>query len=301
MYVVSETGKSDCNPGISLPTEYITMVAEYGTDSYFNMYLSNVPPGYDVSNGMYPGWCIQRDFLMDQGILLTIVLYSSYDPDMPDSFQDDDWDKVNYVLNNKQGGRLDIQEVIWYFLGDKPTSSYWALQMIQDANANGEGFCPLPSEVVAVLVDNGNDLLRLIQRSMFEVIVSDYEGCTPGFWKNPKHFEHWINYHPLDRIGDVFDVPDELPNHGSLSLQSLWGALWFTGGDGLFGGAKILLRTAVAAILNTAHPDVSYAFNETEVIDLVNSALASLNRDTMLDLKDILDYNNNLCSDLCCD
>jgi len=301
MYVVSETGKSDCNPGISLPTEYITMVAEYGTDSYFNFYLSNVPPGYDVSDGLYPGWCVQRDFMMDQGVLLTVILYSSYDPDMPLYFQDEDWDKVNYILNNKQGGRMDIQDAIWYFIGDKPYSSYWTEQMVLDANENGEGFCPGPGEIMAVLIDNDGNLIYNVQRSILEIVLSDYEGCTPGFWKNPKHFEHWVNYHPLNTVGNVFNVPDELSCSGYLSSQFLIRALYFGGGSGVFGGAKLLLHHAVAALLNAAHPDVSYFLTEGEIITAVNNALASLDRDTMLNLKDTLDYNNNLCSDLCCD
>ena len=301
MNILSTTGRSDCNPDINLPPDYITMIAEYGTDNYFNLYLSNVPLGYDVSDDMYPGWCVQRGFMMSQSVLLTVVLYSSYDPDMPLYFQDEDWDKVNYLLNNKQGGRMDIQDAIWYFIGDKPYSSPWTGQMVFDANANGEGFCPSPGEVIAVLIDNDGKLIYNVQRSILEIVISDYEGCTPGFWKNPKHFEHWVDYYPLDKVGDVFEIPGELPNSFFLSSQFLWFALQFGGGSGVFGAAKILLRAAVAAVLNAEHPDVSYFLTGGEIITAVNNALASLDRDTMLNLKDTLDYNNKLCSDLCCD
>ena len=60
MYIVSERAKGDCNPDITLPPDYVTMIANHGTVNYFDIELSNVPPGYDVTNGVYPGWCNGR-------------------------------------------------------------------------------------------------------------------------------------------------------------------------------------------------------------------------------------------------
>ena len=45
-------------------------------------------------------------------------------------------------------------------------------------------------------------------------------------------------------------------------------------------------------ILNDAHPDIEYQY-EGDIIPDVNAALASLDRDTMEDLKDELDEANN--------
>jgi hypothetical protein len=56
--------------------------------------------------------------------------------------------------------------------------------------------------------------------------------------------------------------------------------------------ARILLRAAVAALLNAAHPDVSYAMEGEDIIAQVNEALG-LDRDAMETLKDTLDDNNN--------
>ena len=114
-------------------------------------------------------------------------------------------------------------------------------------------------------------------------------GLTPGFWKNlRKHGEHWTCFSPSDTVEGVFDLPNEL---SSLDV-SLIAALKFGGGDGVLGMAQSLLRAAVAAILNDAHPDIEYQYTGS-IIEDVNNALASLDRDTMETLKDTLDEANN--------
>jgi hypothetical protein len=50
----------------------------------------------------------------------------------------------------------------------------------------------------------------------------------------------------------------------------------------------------VAALLNSAHPDVDYPRTTSSVIADVNAALASNNRTTMLNLASALDRDNNL-------
>jgi hypothetical protein len=79
----------------------------------------------------------------------------------------------------------------------------------------------------------------------------------------------------------------------SLGDDTMLEALNYSGGNNLKGAAQILLRAAVAAVLNAAHPDVQYAFTEGDVIADVNAALASLNRDAMLALATELDNANN--------
>lgn len=115
-------------------------------------------------------------------------------------------------------------------------------------------------------------------------------GLTPGFWKNiRKHGIYWEIYDPEDMIGDIFELPVELD---SLDV-SLLDALKFGGGDDVIGMARILLRAAVAALLNDANGEIEYPY-EGDIIGDVNSALASLDRDTMEDLKDMFDEANNL-------
>lgn len=125
---------------------------------------------------------------------------------------------------------------------------------------------------------------------------SSYEGCSPGFWKN--HVCKWVGYSPDDTIEDVFDLPPELSEVSSKNLSQ---ALEFGGGSSIVDKAKILLRQAVAAVLNAAHPEINYPLSENDVIGEVNATLATLNTTEILNLKDILDAYNNLGCSLCCD
>jgi uncharacterized repeat protein (TIGR01451 family) len=120
-----------------------------------------------------------------------------------------------------------------------------------------------------------------------EILVAN-EGCTPGYWKN--HLDAWAGYSPDQTVESVFDVPDAL----GLDNDTLLTALNYGGGPGQIGAAQILLRAAVAALLNAANPDVGYPRTEIEIIAAVNTALASGNRSTMLALATALDADNNL-------
>jgi hypothetical protein len=88
----------------------------------------------------------------------------------------------------------------------------------------------------------------------------------------------------------VFNVPDSL----GLDNATLRQALSFKGGRGTTGAARILFRAAVAALLDSAHPGIDYPRSTADVIADVNAALASLDRNTMLDLAAELDADNNL-------
>jgi hypothetical protein len=123
----------------------------------------------------------------------------------------------------------------------------------------------------------------------------EFEGCTPGFWKNSPG--SWVGYSPDQLVGSVFSLPN-----GVLSAQlgddTLMEALSYPGGDNLVGAAQILLRAAVASLLNAAHPDVDFPRTEAEIIADVNAALATKDRATILALASALDADNNLGCDL---
>jgi hypothetical protein len=85
-----------------------------------------------------------------------------------------------------------------------------------------------------------------------------------------------------------------VPNSFGLDNRTLLEALSFRGGSGTTAAARILLRAAVAALLNSAHPDIDYPRTTAEVIADVNAALASGNRSVMLALALELDADNNL-------
>jgi hypothetical protein len=68
------------------------------------------------------------------------------------------------------------------------------------------------------------------------------------------------------------------------------------GGKGVAGAERTLLRAAVAALLNAAHPNVVYPLSESTVIADVDAALASNDRKGMFNLaKRLNSENNNHC------
>jgi len=161
-------------PVVELPptTEDIRMIATDGINSWFDMNISGIPSGYDIANGTYLGWCVQKDTSMRRDVNHAVLLYSSYDPAMPESFLNTNWDKVNYVINHKLGGRETIQAVIWYFIcnGSYPSNDTKAKAMITDANnsqASNGSFVPQPGQKIVILVDVGK-IEYPIQRAFFE-------------------------------------------------------------------------------------------------------------------------------------
>jgi len=122
------------------------------------------------------------------------------------------------------------------------------------------------------------------------------QGCTPGFWKNPKHFALWVGYTPNELVSAVFSVPASFPDGSdgtSLASSSLAGALAFQGGSTLNGASQILLRAAVAALLNASNPNVAYPMTTGQIVTAVNAALNSGDRTQITNLATKLDNANN--------
>ncbi|GAA4415507.1 hypothetical protein GCM10023187_46030 [Nibrella viscosa] len=118
------------------------------------------------------------------------------------------------------------------------------------------------------------------------------EGCSPGYWKNNPTAWATTNYSPAQTLESVFDVPDAFGLDNTTLLQALQG----NGGSSLADAALILLRAGTTALLNAYHGDVDYPITQAQIITLVNAALSSGNRDTMLKLATTLDkYNNLVC------
>ena len=126
----------------------------------------------------------------------------------------------------------------------------------------------------------------------------DFEGCTPGFWKNSPGSWAPTGYSPNQLLTSAgFVLPNGQINN-QLGDDTLMEALNYGGGDNLVGAAQILLRAAVASLLNAAHPDVDFPRTEAEIIADVNAALATKDRATILALASALDADNNLGCDL---
>jgi len=251
---------------------------------------------YEVNNDAYLGWCSDFYESIAPNTTYSAGLVSSLTEPTP-------WDKINYLLNSVTSFNMDVQIAIWLLLEvgtsgtlaevsadignrypEQPTSE--ALALYNEANSNGGGFEPTSDKWIAVLCVTESGV-----QDLFIQIHIGREGLTPGFWKN--HLCAWrgTGYAPWTSLDVPFDNPG-----GPLNLKywTMYAALRFRGGPGVRGAERILLRAAVAALLNAASPKVDYPLTEADVISQVNAALASNNRGTMLDLATQLDTYNNL-------
>lgn len=125
-------------------------------------------------------------------------------------------------------------------------------------------------------------------------------GRTPGYWKN--HPEAWISgYTPTMLIQDVFNIPAGLLSGSVLNIDKTSGAdtlmngLAYQGGSTLKGGAQILLRAAIAALLNKAYYGADYpiATSTLDLIAMVNNTLAFNDRTAYVMMGSYLDFWNN--------
>jgi hypothetical protein len=126
------------------------------------------------------------------------------------------------------------------------------------------------------------------------------QGCTPGFWKTHSQYgpatgNHWppTGFDPDQAVSSVFSRAGSAP-YTSLGSATLLEGLAFQGGSDLVGKAEILLRAAIAAVLNAAHPDISYPYSVSQIQSWVNGALDRQNEGAIVTLAGQLDAANNL-------
>lgn len=101
--------------------------------------------------------------------------------------------------------------------------------------------------------------------------VGGGEGCTPGYWRQPQHFDSWTNHLPGDSFDSVFD-PDGValvrPESGTTASLTLLQAVRLRGG-----GVNALIRHTVAALLNAESAGVSYDLTPGEVLAKYTAAI----------------------------
>ena len=139
----------------------------------------------------------------------------------------------------------------------------------------------------------GNDLLEVIRPVTVTVTcpvtLTVFAGCSHGYWKN--HASVWPAAYTVDStLGSAFALGSFA---GALANKSFENALKFKGGNTPVEKAEILLRNAVAALLNSVHSGITYQWTAAEVIGSVNAALASGDSAAMLELEAQLDAANH--------
>jgi hypothetical protein len=102
------------------------------------------------------------------------------------------------------------------------------------------------------------------------------EGCTPGYWKQPHHYDSWFGYSPSTPFSSVFE--NAFPGKTLAEVLALNG-----------GGIDALGRHAVAALLNATSPGVDFELEAAAVVrefnrvypdgdyEMVKNRLAAMN------------------------
>jgi len=84
------------------------------------------------------------------------------------------------------------------------------------------------------------------------------EGCTPGYWKQPQHFDSWVGYAPDQAFSSVFE--DAFAGMSLLEVLNQGG-----------GGLNALGRHTVAALLNASSSGVDFDLTTAQVIAAFNA------------------------------
>ncbi len=147
-----------------LPPGSVSFRVAAGTNSYAPATFESIPGGFAITNGTYPGWCVQYHVLIDKGPLYSGSLHDSSDTTLPSQLQGEPWDKINYLLNHKQGDANEIQNAIWVILGQSfdPPWTANSQAMVEAAGQFGTGFTPTNGQVRAVIVEPEQSVQRLI-------------------------------------------------------------------------------------------------------------------------------------------
>lgn len=125
-------------------------------------------------------------------------------------------------------------------------------------------------------------------------------GCPAKFWKDNQ--SKWVGYSPDAVIKTVFvnATKTVCSGFGDEGNKKLKDALGFgTGTGNLKDAFKNLMREAVAALLNASNPQLNYPATAAEIIQLVNDALATCDRLTLIDLANELKAANDVGSPFC--
>jgi hypothetical protein len=288
MLLTSAASAGTCGSYLYLPDEVgtVKMGSPYqdGTlGTYFDLILGGVDGGFDIRDDTWPGWCADWNLFIegpypptnDPYVYTLPRIYSSLDPELslkcPTCAGDEQWDKINWLLNNRPVGSIngpnfwEMQAAIWYLADtDAPDLAYlWPsslmpsystakiAELVADAHANGVDFCPGVGQIAAVIVyidqewrQTGQPTqLVFIEVGVTEILQEPEGVGTPGYWKN--HPEAW----PLTELtigGKVYTQQAAL----DLLTQAEKGDKSLT-----------LFRALVAALLNKA------AGNNTTCID----------------------------------
>jgi len=162
----------ECYLDAVLPVGNVPMYVK-SSNSYSKLVLNlkGVGDGFDVWNGAWPGWCVEKTVYIRTGVWYKRQLVSSQDTaNLPDRAKNVNWQMVNYIINNKgsKASVKDIQNAIWHVLGyiGMPSDPD-AKALVYKAKKFGKNFRPKYGDSVAVIYLSA----KKVQLVFLEVIL----------------------------------------------------------------------------------------------------------------------------------
>jgi len=282
-------------PNAKIPQNQVTMNVTDGVESYFDITLSNVPDGFHVTNGVYHGWCFEKEVQMTREMDHLVRMCHSYDPNMPNVFRNANWSMINYVINNKGGSSNEvIQEAIWaYIEGIEPTSAE-VITFMEEVSMVASDFYPTIGDKIAVLVwldDTAVDSEGYppVQNTFIEVPLS-YMSCPYYYWT--ALFSDWP--FPMtrdDSVGDYFNLPSMFDIMEEFTLQQILEDNVSGIPAGIVGNCyKSLLKEAIIGLVNAHHPCIHYPISHDQIIVSMHTSFSSIQK--MMFLQMVLEIYN---------
>ena len=153
-------------------------------------------------NGVYEGWCVDQAEPISTGYEYELSdVYCSYE-ELPDGIIHDtaNLDLVNWIINQDYVGTasdcggnfivMDVQEAIWYLVDDEweanPTCR--TLEIIAEAEANGEGYVPGCGDEIAVIFDPGTGVQKMIIE--LPLVCGDETAWGYGYWAEGNYYDY---------------------------------------------------------------------------------------------------------------
>lgn len=140
-------------PRAKIPEYPVTMYLKNGQQSRFELFFLDVRYDYDlVDFETYHAWCLQKSKKIRRNAMHRVQLYNCYDENIPEQFKNTEWNRINYIINHKNGSKSAIQEAIWA-LADKADRavSQEAARILEEAAREGKNFRPSEGDLLAII------------------------------------------------------------------------------------------------------------------------------------------------------
>ena len=142
-----------------------------------------------------------------------------------------------------------------------------------------------PGGIQVFLSDTDNAWIRC------EPQTGGGEGCTPGYWKQPHHFDSWpAVVTPTTAYSSVFDriITIRVKGEGLVTDPTLLQALSALGGK-----VNTAARHSTSAYLNSMTQDVSYDLTSAQIISNLQQSIDGIDFGTLIEA--LVNFNEQGC------